>query len=130
MESEIELALMARLSGAAGLPAIAWPNVDFGSDTLPRLEVALFRNDTQRLTIGGKHRRPGILQITVCTRLGIGAKAANQIAETVAGLFPHDLRIATNSATVRVTKAPTIAGGFPDDAVWRVPVSIEFETLA
>lgn len=129
MESEIETALMERLAAMPALPDVAWPNVDAPA-TLPRLEVAVFRNDTQRLTIGGIHRRPGILQVTVCTQLGRGGRDANELAEDVAAHFPADLRLPAGSVAVRITKAPAIAGGIPDAAAWRVPVSISFETLA
>jgi len=131
--TETSMAMMQRLASMAGVPDVAWPNVEPGFDTQAvdiYLEVQFFRNRPDRLTIGGRHRLPGIMQVTVSAKEGAGVRAAEEMAEAVRARFPADQRITdTDGHTVRVTETPEIAGGLPDQGRWRVPVSIRFERL-
>lgn len=109
----------------AGYP-VAFENVDFDPPSAIWLDVQLFRTGTDRLTIGGAHRRVGFLQVAVMAPQGFGTGAADTVAEEIQALFPTDLKL----GPTRVTRLPEIAGGYPDGAFWRVPVSIYWENLS
>lgn len=128
MIEAIENAFRKRLwEGLPGVP-IAWPNVNFNQPP-PYVEAVFFWNDPQRLGIGPAVRFLGIFQATVIVPEGQGTGNALDRASAIADLFPMDLRIPVDVGHVRVTAPPTISGGFTDAGTWRLPVSINHETL-
>ena len=119
---ESEAALHSRLSTMQA--QIAWPNVNAEFET-PYLEVAVFRNVPAPTALGGYHRKPGIYQVTVVTREGVGTGAAGETAEEVADLFPAGLVLPLpDGGSVRIYQEPQIAGGITDQGQYRIPVSI------
>lgn len=131
--TETSMAMMQRLDAISPLLNVAWPNVEPGFDPAAvdlYLEVQFFRNRPDRMTIGGRHRLPGIMQVTVSGKQKSGVRAAEEMAETIRSQFPADHKITdADGHTVRITETPEIAGGLPDQGRWRVPVSIRFEQL-
>jgi hypothetical protein len=129
IEASIRAALSERLDGLDTDLPILWEN----RKNLPTagnwMLAQLIRNRTARLGIAPMHRWPGILQVSVMTGLGEGPMAGDRIAEQVAAHFPADLRLVHGTTTVRVTEAPSVAGGLVSGGWWEVPVSIYFEAL-
>ena len=133
--SEIRAALSGRLDALATvltLP-IAWEGEEFDPTGAAFLRAQIFRSSTRRpwIQTGGDHIGVGILQVTVNQPMGpeggSPAMAADRIADRVAAWFPEDLRLPVAGPFLRIIRMPHVAGGFPDDAFWVVPVSIEFE---
>jgi len=131
--TKTSMAMMQRLATMAGVPDVAWPNVEPVFEPQASalyLDVQFFRNRPDRLTISGNHRLPGIMQVAVMGKEGSGVRAAEEMAEAVRDRFPVDQKITDSDGhSVRVTETPEIAGGLPDQGRWRVPVSIRFERL-
>lgn len=122
MAADVRLALTGRLLTLdAGLP-VNWENEDFTPPAGGYLDVQLFRSGTDRQYVqsAGTHVMLGFLQIAVMAPKNRGAVAADRIADQIAAHFPCDLQL----GPVRITQTPHVAGGFPDGAWWRVPVSI------
>lgn len=147
VETKIWLALKSRVATIAGYAAnqFAWPMVPFtppqaDGRPLPYLDVAHMPNRNSRTLIGSKGpmQRPGILQIALmwpASEIGTGTGKTHpdvlvQQAGDIAAHFSTDLCMAFQGVSVRVTKAPDVAQPTRDDAYWRVPVSIFYETYA
>lgn len=139
IETKIWQALKARVSTLTGYTS-AWPMDPFEPGQLPYVEVAHLPNRNDRMLIGSKGRmhRPGILQLTLCwpvAQVGAGLGKVHpdvliQRAGEIAAHFTTDLCMPFQGVSVRVTKAPDVAQPIRDDAYWRVPVSIFYETYA
>lgn len=131
MAADIRLALSARLASLVLSPAmpIAWEGVEFDPPPVTGyLDVQLFRSATNRQFIGSAdpHQRLGFLQVAVMVAPGddgAGVMRADRIADAIVAHFPCDLRL----GGVRITARPNVAGGFPDGAWWRLPISVPFE---
>ena len=143
IETSIWLALRARVESLVLSPVhpIAWPNEAFeqpqtGSPPMaaPYLEVMLFRNTTDRITIGsaGPHRHKGFLQVAVMSPLNQNAAVSTETAGLIAAHFTADLKLRRDGRTVRITKTPDIMRGLRDDRTqrWMTPVSIPCECFA
>lgn len=123
VESDTRVAIEALIL-TAGYP-VAFENVDFSPPGEIWLDVQLFRSGTDRLTLDAAHRRVGFLQVAVMAPQGYGTGAVDAVAEEIQALFPADLML----GPARVTRLPEIAGGYPDGAWFRVPISIYWEIL-
>lgn len=128
-DDAIRTALMTRLGTLTLSPAkpVAWENTDFEPANGGWIEPQLFRSGKERITVGGRHRHFGFLQVTVVAPKGAGDASADATAALVAAHFPADLKLAAGGFTVRITEDPALAGGLPDGSWWRVPVSIPWE---
>lgn len=142
--TKIWMAIKARVSTLTGY-TFAWPMDPFtppqsGGKPLPYLDIAHMPNVNARVLVGSKGpiRRPGIVQIALMWPVAeIGTASGKthpdvliQKAGEIAVHFPTDLCMAFQGVSVRVTKAPDVAQPYRDDAYWRVPVSIFYETYA
>ena len=129
MAADVRLAVTGRLLTLdVGMP-ITWENEDFIPPADGYLDVQLFRSGTERQYVqsAGTHVMLGFLQVAVMAPKDRGAVAADRIADAIVAHFPCDLRL----GPVRITQTPHVAGGFPDGAWFRLPISIFFQaTLA
>lgn len=147
VETRMWLALKARIATITGYitSQFAWPMDPFtppqsNGKPLPYLDIAHMPNVNARVLVGSKGpmRRPGIVQIALMwpvSEIGTAPGKTHpdvliQKVGAVAAHFPTDLCMAFQGVSVRVTKAPDVAQPIRDDAYWRVPVSIFYETYA
>lgn len=138
VEAAIWAALKARvqLLDTAIVPQsqIAWPKVAFTPNlTKPYIRVYQLPNQTERVTINaGKHRRPGILQLSLLVP-NAGSWDHEQTlgqAGRIAAHFPADLKLFAYGVEVRISKAPSIAQGLADGSFWHTPISINYDCFA
>lgn len=132
MAADIRLALSARLASLVLTPTlpIIWEGQDVPAPSGGFLQPQLFRSATNRTSVGsdGPHQRLGFLQVAIMVPPGddgAGVMRAERIADAISAHFPCDLRL----DEVRITQAPHVAGGFPDGAFWRLPVTVYFEAV-
>lgn len=142
IETSIWLALKGRVATLSLSPAlaIAYPKEAFtppqsappAPKPLPYLEVRHLPNTNTRRAIGNtdKHRREGILQITLKYPVALNQPDAVQveIAGQIAAHFPTGLPMTHGGLAVRVAKAPDVASSFRDgaDPYWQTPVSVRY----
>jgi hypothetical protein len=129
MAADVRLAITDRLLTLdVGFP-VNWENEGFDPPAGGYLDVQLFRSATNRQYVqsAGTHVMLGFLQIAVMAPKDRAAVEADRIADAIVAHFPCDLRL----GPVRITQTPHVAGGFPDGAWFRLPISIFFQaTLA
>lgn len=138
IETHIDQALRTRVAGLTGY-SIDYGDANFalpvtGGVPQPFLTYANNPNRVERIGIRSRfpHRRQGILQITLCYPIALahGLPVILEKAGLIAARFPDDQKMKSGSVSVRVTEYPTIAAPYRDDAYWRVPVNIRWETFA
>jgi hypothetical protein len=122
----IEQAIGLRLAGL-GKP-VAWPNRDF----TPNGTYIEFRHSPgarfdETIDATGP-RQTGIVLLTVVTRAGGFATEANNLAQTIADLFPKALRIPAGSGKVLISAPSSLGPPFQDGAYWRQPVRVFYLT--
>lgn len=103
---------------------IAWENVSFKPSTdAPWLQVTLIPAETVSGSLCAAEHK-GLLHINVFSPSGFGAGPAEQMAESIAALFPAGFR--TNG--VRITRPPTVGAGIDDPGGWHmVPVRARYQ---
>ncbi len=86
--SNIEIALNTRLATLSGLPAVAWPNIEFKP-----VENTLFLRPTM-LPVGSKlhqlnglERHEGIYQVDIYAPLEKGVLVVNNLLDSIKSLF-------------------------------------------
>lgn len=127
-ETAIELALKAEIDGAGLSWGIAWPNQDHPG-TRPHIVVEFVRIGRRDDTLSGEMTiSRGQMIATVVTDRGISSKLANQKADQIAALFPMGRRIAVTGGEIVIMKPADIREGFTQDAEWRTPVIVDFES--
>lgn len=127
-QEAVENALKKHLFDAAlGYP-IAWPNQRLPDKGFPYLIVDNIRGDNVRLGLeaDGLHTYNGIFQVSILIAQYKSTKTSNQIADQIKATFPAGLRIDLVQGSVKILRNPVTEAGFPDDAAWRVPVSIYY----
>jgi hypothetical protein len=131
-EAKIMEALFGRLAALVLTPVlpIAWPNLTLTPPTTGKfLRVQFIPNIANRVFIGSDepHQLMGLFQVSVCWPLNAGEGAPRDIAGTVAGQFPADLRLDVGGLSVRVTKRPDVDDLLIEDSRVQIPVTIEWE---
>lgn len=109
---------------------IAYPNVNFDPVALNLsqwLEVEVFENEPVDRSIAndGTVTARGIVQISVCTRPGLGLVQADSVAEQIIQTFPKGTRI---QGDVKVTRAPWRMSDIVTDDRAKIPVSISYSS--
>jgi len=122
--------LQRRLYDASLGVTLALPNVAKVPDR-PRLEIVHLANDRRGNTMKGSEviREPRSLIVTVVTDIGIGLQSSEDIADSVAALFPEGLKLAITGGEITVTAPPQIGPGFRDEAEHRNPVTVRLESV-
>ncbi len=140
IEAKLESALFSHIQ-AMTLPAqlpIVWPGLVYpigsASKAPSYIRVQHSPNDPQRVFIGSTdpHRFSGFFVISLCTPLNQGSVGSRDTAGLIAAHFETDTEIAYEGATLRVTKHPNVAEGYPDaeEVRWRTPIIVDFEAWA
>lgn len=115
---------------AARSPAlpIAFENVPFdpaGKDTY--LKAFLLPARSQALTLDGPNRTYlGLFQVSIVTKAGIGAVAAENIAAELEAQFPVQLRMTSGAFAVQVIEPMSAATAIIDGATLILPVSCNY----
>jgi hypothetical protein len=128
---DISNALKAKLA-TGNLASEAWPNINFDTSTLPRLEVVFSSriNDDESLN-GDIDREVGTMNIVICTEKGLGEDAGLDIYDAIRLLMPKTLRLVILSGVVTITQAPSAdVAAYPDDTAYRLPVALRYAATA
>lgn len=75
------------------------------------------------------HQYRGILSLSLMTEIGAGNEVSTELAGTIAAHFPADLKLAEETALLRIVQDPQVSGGYRDDDRWRTPIVVDYETL-
>jgi hypothetical protein len=127
--ADIELTLNTRLEGLAlGLP-IAWPNMNY-SGVKPYLAVQIVIVSVENTDVTAlKETTKGKYNLAIVSDLEKGQTFSIQKGALIKNGFPAGLRIGAASGIMTIMKPPEIRDGFRDEADWRVPVIIDFQTF-
>lgn len=129
-ETNIEIALLARLK--AMLPAIstAWPNMGFTPVTgTPWQRVAVLRAEPLAAFHGSTGKpvyRSGILSVTLFYPPEQGSGAAMTRAEAIVAHFPRALSLSQGDTSLRIADEPRILPALPEAAWYALPVHIPY----
>ena len=118
---------------ARGTSVILWPNPQTKKevDALPRVEVQFMPVQPQQLALlrGGTARRQFVYVATFVAKSQGYQYGAQQAADILARRFLFGTRL--QDAPALWVRAPVKTGpGYQDGTEWRVPVTINLETLA
>lgn len=104
--------------------AIAWENVSFKPTAeTPWLQVTLIPAETVSGSLSASEHK-GLLHINVFGPVGYGSGLTEQMAESIAALFPAGL----NANRVRIARPPSVGQGQPDPNGWHmVPVRARYQ---
>ena len=120
---ESRLAVWAATQGLA----VAWENVAFTPGTDTYLRAFLLRGTTTSRDLAGANtHRVGVFQINVVAPIGVGSGAVETIGESIAALFPQNLRMVDADLTVIVTSPMAIHSGLPSEDRFTLPVSCRY----
>jgi len=132
-DKDVAEVLDAKLAGVSGLPVVFWENgkPDSGSeDEVPRLETSLFVQDPETYSLAGRHRRRYIYQVTVVVAEHEYQWSARDYAEAITAAFAWNTDIAgLSNGRLFVYRRPNTSTGQPENAEWRLPVSIYLELI-
>lgn len=102
---------------------VAWQNVSFTPTTYPYLRAFIAPADTDSQDLAGDHRLyTGLFQVSVIGETGKGAAQVERIAESLAGLFPLNLRIPVADGEVLVYTPMSEGPAMPDGGTFTLPV--------
>lgn len=115
---------------AARVPAlpVAFENAPFdptGKDTY--LKAFMLPARSQALTLDGPNRTYlGLFQVSIVTKTGVGAGAAEGIAAELESQFPVQLRMTSGAFAVQVIEPMSAATAITDGATLILPVSCNY----
>ena len=125
----IRNALKARLAGGAIGPSRAHPNVTH-SGKRPYFAISTEVFGREGGTLKGDEVLSETGQFNVIVVIDQNAKggenSALDYADAVAALFPEGHRMAITGGEIVITRPADIRGGYPDDADYRVPVTVRY----
>lgn len=109
---------------------VAWENAPFTpAPGQTYLRAFLLRGATTSLDLLGAHRRyVGVFQVSVIAPSGVGSGAAETIAESIAALFPMNLRMVDGAVVVIVTQPMALHTVLVDGDICTVPVSCRYQS--
>ena len=135
-DTEIWLALRARIQTAADPLPVAWPGEAFtpptsGADLLPYLAVGKVSAPPRRVLISkGKHDRSGSVTLVYVAQLGNPAEFYVEKAAQIAAHFEEDTLMRFDGGCLRVTQRPHVVDGYRDAGYWRTPVIVPWQCFA
>jgi hypothetical protein len=131
-ETEIWLAIKARVQDAAGHLSVAWPAEDFFPVAgTPFLQVSNLINQPTRLSLApGPHDRTGVLLMVLVYPFGQAVEVSGECAAQIGAQFPADLKLRYGEACVKVESAAHVMEGFRDGGWWRTPINVFWRALA
>lgn len=128
-ESDISIALAARLGDMFPLPLIAWENKR-GTFEKPYLFPQVVRGPRIGPSVEGNVAiSDGQYLVTVVSELDEFTVAAEKLADDVAEHFPMGLVLPVQGGQITIMQPPEILPGFPDDVSWRIPVRIRYQAM-
>ena len=128
--TQIEQAIGERLKATPGIPDIVWQNQDANPE---RPFVFMQHVPTARSDVtgdGGGEQATGYFTATVVIAENQYTTPALVIAEAIMAQFPYTLKISAGSGNVSIYQPPHTENGFRDGPDWRVPVRIDYQTVA
>jgi hypothetical protein len=134
VETKIWMALNSRLITLPFSPKL--PIVEPGSAFTPNaqskwLSVGLASQRPTRIVIGaGPDDRRGTMTVTYVAPLNQHHTVYTEAAAKIAEHFSLDTRIKHDGVCLRIIETPHVVDGYREDAYWRVPVNIRWETFA
>jgi len=109
------------LASISGVPAIAWPNVDFTPDTTqPYISVKNIPADGSMYSMERGQETPGTYMINVYAPQGRGPAQAENIADLIADHFATNRELGRNLYITEINFRP----GITDDPFYLVPLNI------
>lgn len=128
-ESDISIALAARLGDMFPLPTIAWENKVVTLDK-PYLYPQVVRGPRTGPSVEGNVAvSDGQYLVTVVSERDKFTVAAENLADDVAEHFPMGLVLPVEGGQITIMQPPEILPGFPDDVSWRIPVRIRYQAM-
>lgn len=124
VDAAVTDALLSHLQDADIGVAIAWPGARFTPPETAYLQVSLFPLPTSVATLTSHDRHDGIMQVSVFCPRGEGVIEAMEIAGCVLARFKRTTRIEKNSRTVRIDRAPSVAGVVQETGWLQIPITI------
>jgi hypothetical protein len=109
------------IASVSGIPAIAWPNVDFKPDTTqPYVSVKNIPADGTMYNMKRGQETPGTYMVNVYAPQGRGPAQAENIADSIANHFASNRDLGGNLYIEEINFRPGIA----DDPFYVVPLNI------
>lgn len=128
-QAEIVLGAIGVLNGIAGLPSIAWPNVEFdtqGVNEYVRVNMLPAESEADSL---GCDAFIGLIQASVYVRDGKGMIGATNHTDLIRAAFTKGLEVTNGTTTFTVTKTGWDAPMLIDGGWMQIPVSIPYKTI-
>lgn len=72
----------------------------------------------------------GAMVATVCVEIGTLTADVSAHVSAIEALFPKGQKIAITGGEITILAVPQIRSGYPDGAVWRVPVVVRYRARA
>jgi len=104
------------------------------SGPLPFIETANIDSAPERITLGSDDvdDRGGILTVTLM--MPVHMKRTREYLKEqggrIAAHFPKGLKLHFEGVTVRIEASPRVIDPYRDDAYWRIPVSIRWQSFS
>jgi hypothetical protein len=126
---DLSAALEARLATLSGLPAVAWPNLNY----VPTLGTLFIRPtilpaETVGATMGtstGTDSQSGIYQIDIFAPSGVGRSATTTLADAIADHFSPLTELTYNSQIVTIISVSQ-GVAYVEDAWYHTPIEIKY----
>jgi hypothetical protein len=125
---DISGALDLHLSTMAGLPDVAWENLDYQPvQGVSYLRPTHIPASTNQAALGnsGEDRHDGIYQVDVIAEAGKGKGAAYTLADQVADHFARGTDLTYNGLTVTIRNTPRLTGR-TSNGWFIVPVEVQY----
>lgn len=100
-----------------------WQNVAFRPTTYPYLRTFIIPAPTGSQDLAGEHRAyTGIFQVNVVGETGKGSAQVERVSESLAALFPLNLRMPVADGEVLVYEPMSEGPAMPDGGTYTLPV--------
>lgn len=139
IETRIWMALRQRILSLPGGYPFDFVDPEFvrpadGTGALPFVEAANIDGAPERITLGSDDPddRGGILTLTLMmpVHLKRTREYLKEQGGRIAAHFAKDLKLSFDGVTVRIETTPRVVDPYRDDAYWRVPVSIRWQSFS
>lgn len=128
-QSEITLGAIGVIDGIAGLPTIAWPNVDFDTENVDEyIRVYILPAESESDSLGCDEFI-GLIQASVYVRDGSGIIDATGYTDAIRAAFTKSLEITNGTTKFKITKTGWDAPMLVDGGWCQIPVSIPYKSF-
>lgn len=132
MYAEIDEALFRHLRVFADAENIetAWPNIGFDFDDLDRyLDVSVLNSPAETVGVNSVSRVPGVFQVSVYARDGVGVVGSKEIADRLISHFSRGTSLDAGDCSVEITLQAYVSPVQIGGGWLNLPVSIPFLVL-